>query len=764
MRTFKEMLENRKMFKTITIFFDIETYQYNEDVGKDFPSDYKNMTFSVAVSWIEKGIVEYEIFPNFKKMFDTVFEVYGKSKKIPLIKLNAHNTNKYDNHFLRKDLLYFYPHMKVENYWLQTATTEDSNKNAYKIKDLKAEDKKGMILEKRIKSSINLEMVIFLYGVKFETEDNWVKTNSSISMLGKKLKRLGVVTDDELKTDFDYLKYNLKKDLTDEQAREYAQEIYNQLSNDELVYIRNDVILLAKSVYYYSDIFKGFDYSKKTFTSNILESYNTNNLTSFQLLNRIGQGKGKREIRYTDYQFSNQNFYDYLKPFYRGGLNFYNQFFIGKIINNVFGMDIHSSYPYAMHNFKIPTYIKDYEEHEKPKEVNINYSDDEYSLFQISKETFDHMILDQIDSVILKQILVKYYSTNDFININTYTFKMIDNITGLKFDSIPAYSRVTFITEYFGSREQIEKYYEIKTQGSYEEKLIFNNPYDIQKTEQENDVIYSREEIDNSKVNLNGLYGIPALRPYFNLFRKDNEGEYYNVENGHKNAERNIVFSIFVTSVSLWNLLNPLKYLTQQEIDDNFIYCDTDSLYFKKDIQEKIPKHLFSEFKLGTWDLEHEHIKQFYVLNHKKYAYVDEENEIQVKAGGIPNDSFNRNLPFDEFIRTQFSDGVEIKTLKSIYNNQETISIYPSITHLEIGQGYRIYSSGKLYDRMKSKMFEDIRKQVDEFNSDVLYIESIIGTFSLSDMYPFTHEIKQKEPLIFLELKQEQIRNIINNS
>src|SRR5699024_12519048 len=97
-------------------------------------------------------------------------------------------------------------------------------------------------------------------------------------------------------------------------------------------------------------------------------------------------------------------------------------------------------------------------------EVNINYSDDEYSLFQISKETFDHMILDQIDSVILKQILVKYYSTNDFININTFNFKMIDNIKGLKFDSISTYLRVTFISEYFVSRVQIEKYYEIKTQ------------------------------------------------------------------------------------------------------------------------------------------------------------------------------------------------------------------------------------------------------------------------------------------------------------
>src|SRR5699024_298086 len=99
---------------------------YNEKAGSDFPSEYKNMTFSVAVSWIEKGIVEYEIFPSFKEMFDQILEMYGNKKKIPIIQLNAHNTNKYDNHFLRKDLLYYYPHMNVENYFLQTATTEES--------------------------------------------------------------------------------------------------------------------------------------------------------------------------------------------------------------------------------------------------------------------------------------------------------------------------------------------------------------------------------------------------------------------------------------------------------------------------------------------------------------------------------------------------------------------------------------------------------------------------------------------------------------
>src|SRR5699024_3520737 len=187
MRTSKQVLKDRKMFKSITLFFDIETFQYNEEAGKDFPSQYKNMTFSVAVSWIEKGQVEYEIFPNFKEMFDLIIKVYGSVKRKPLIILNAHNTNKYDNHFMRKDLLYYYPFMKVENYWLQTATTDESNKNSSKTKELKNDDKKGIILEKRIKSSINLEMIFFLEGIKFETEDNWVKTNSSISMLGKKL-------------------------------------------------------------------------------------------------------------------------------------------------------------------------------------------------------------------------------------------------------------------------------------------------------------------------------------------------------------------------------------------------------------------------------------------------------------------------------------------------------------------------------------------------------------------------------------------------
>src|SRR5699024_10399921 len=130
-----------------------------------------------------------------------------------------------------------------------------------------------------------------------------------------------------------------------------------------------------------------------------------------------------------------------------------------------------------------------------------------------------------------------------------------------------------------------------------------------------------------------------------------------NVANGYKNNERNIVFSIFVTSVSLYNLLNPLKYLTQQEIDENLIYTDTDSLYLKSKIRHKIPKELFDPHHLGSWDIQDDQIDQFYVLNHKKYAYVA-EGDIIVKSGGVPHDSFNRDMSFQDSIHTQFSDGV----------------------------------------------------------------------------------------------------------
>lgn len=763
MNDLRAFLNKNKNQKVIHLFFDIETLQFNELAGAKKPTHYKNVVYSFAVSWLENGQVGYEIFPNLKAFMIPFEEIFKDRKTKPNISLNAHNTNKYDNHFLRKDLLYYYPHMRVENFYMRTAI-DSANENALKINQLTKEDKEGIILEKRIKSNINLELTFFLYGQRFSTVDNYMKTDSSIQTLGYKLLSLGVVSEDDLKTDFNYTQYNIPHDMTPDDSRAYALEVFQQLDDDELHYIRNDVYLLAKAVYHYSDMFQGFDYRKMTFTSNILETYNTNELTQFQLLNQVGDYKDRIKINYTDYKFSNQNFYDYLKNFYSGGLNFYNQHLVGRTITGgVFGMDIHSSYPYAMHNFKIPTFVKDYHEYQKRVLVPVDYSDETYTIYQVDRNTFDEEILRFIPSILIKQMLTKYFSSfDDFVYINSYTFKLVQAVTGTKITEINAYSTVTFDCEYFGSRDQIGEFYYIKTQGKEEMKVEYKDPYNIKRTDIPNDRVFTPEEYNNSKVNLNGLYGIPALRPYFNLFRKTEDG-YKNFENGHVNNERNIVFSIFVTSVALWNLLRPLGYLTQDEIDENFIYADTDSLYIKSAVKHKIPDSLFTDFALGTWDLEHEHLEKFHVLNHKKYCYQEnEDSKIIVKSGGIPNNAYNTNMPFDEFIETQFSHGVEIKNQKGIYNEDETISIYPSITKLELGKGYPIYMDSPLFKKHAKRLIEEIKKEFKGDYEDFLYIESNFGTYSLAELFPYSHEVEKKKPLAFLEIKQKQIKERLN--
>ena len=45
----------------------------------------------------------------------------------------------------------------------------------------------------------------------------------------------------------------------------------------------------------------------------------------------------------------------------------------------------------------------------------------------------------------------------------------------------------------------------------------------------------------------------------------------------------------------------------------------------------------------------------------------------------------------------------------------------------------------------------------------MLYIESVIGTFSLSELFPIEHETAKKESLVYLQVKQDKIKNIINN-
>lgn len=755
MKEFKEFLKANKKESSIRLMYDVETYQYNTKNAENEPSQFKNCVYSVALSYIDKKDIKVVIFPNFKEMFDTILQAF-ENKKCgyscqSTIQLIAHNSNKYDNHFMRNDLIYYY-NCAVDNLFLKSAT---DNINTTKKTTLKKEDKKALILEKRVKSSNNLEMDIYLEGIHFITVDNYLKTQTTLRTIGTKLLKANLIHESELKTDFNYTEFNVKHDMTIEQSKSYAIDIFTNLLNEShFTYIKNDVIILGKCVQYYDTIFPNFDYNLRTFTSNILKIYNKNNLSSFQLLNSITLNNKKMNISYTDFKLGKYNYYDYLKNFFKGGLNFYNDKHVGKIVENCFSIDINSSYPYVMHHFQIPTFLKKFSE--KPLELK---QEKEYFYFmEVDYQEFNDLLL-LIPSINIRKMLVKYYRMDNSVFINSNTIKIIELFSTQKIDNLNVLSYVAYECVDFGAKDEIEKNYFIKTQGGQENVIEMKSPYEYTITAKKNNNPYTREEIDNSKVILNGIYGIPSLRAYFNLFRLGTDGNIYNMENGYKNTERNILFSAFVTSQALYNLLYPLSFLSYTDIDNYFIYCDTDSLYLKKECIKDLPQELFDSISLGKWDIEHENIEYMYVLNHKKYALYDKK--IIVKSGGIPHNAFNVDMCFQEFVKQEFYDGKEIKNIKSIFTKEKQIAIYESYTKMVKGNGYPSLIT-KRRNEQKKQLIKQIRKETkNDFGSDILYIESDICALGQSDIYPKKHNTKNTQSLKALISNHEYIKSLI---
>ena len=148
-----------------------------------------------------------------------------------------------------------------------------------------------------------------------------------------------------------------------------------------------------------------------------------------------------------------------------------------------------------------------------------------------------------------------------------------------------------------------------------------------------------------------------------------------------------------------------------------------------------------------------------YVLNHKKYAYQKEDNTIKIASAGIPLDAFNKNQSFENFIKNDFHHKAIVYNNKSIYNEQKTISIYPSKTYIEKGTPYDYYFTKELEDR-KEDVLKQARREYDDVNDDdILYIESDVGAFSFSDLFPYQFEIKNKCDINILYMVHQDIKN-----
>lgn len=768
----KELIQYLKNNKNnnITIFYDIETYVYNIEQAKKEkkPTLYKSGVYSVACSIIDNDKVKCFSFNNFYEFFETILSAFKNTKTYQYvynktITLNAHNSNKFDNHFLLKELQYFYPNFKRENMYIGQAI---ENSNTFKLSQFKnKKDKRNIILEKRVKSSINLDMTFFLNTVKFKTEDNLLKTNCSLSTIANKLYHQNFITKEDMKTDFNYSEFNVESDMTEKESYIYAREVYKKLNKNHFQYIRNDVYILAKCYQHYDKIFKDFSYDKMTFSVNILDNFNINPRTNFQLLSKVD----KEQIKYTDFKFQNKNYYDYLKLFYRGGLNIYNDNYINQHIkNDIVALDINSSYPYVMYKEKIPSFLidfndyKDYTFIDLTEKRDINNTDF-FSLYAVPVDFMNQLLL-KVKSRLIKKMIVKYFNLEkDLVYINSKTIALLNLFLDEPIKKILVKSYNTFKCYEFGNKKLIAENYFIKEQGKSKNELIMTTPFDFVETDKPNKHILTKAEIDNAKVLNNGLYGIPALRSHFNLFRLNSVKELENIENGFENSPRNLLFSTFVTSQAFYNLVSPLSNFEASEIDNYVYYLDTDSIYFSKHLTKKLPTSLIHSRNLGAWSYDSDNISDFFIINHKKYAYHDNnKNEIVVKSGGIDKNSFNLNQSFKDFITNDFSDGKTIKSKKSIYTKEQTIVIYESETLIEKGSTYPLYFTG-LKEEIKENIIKKVKEELknDSELDDVMYIETEIGTLSQKDIYPINHRILDKYDLSVLKMYHESIEKML---
>ena len=331
--------------KVKNVYFDIETLAYNTATKK--PSDRKVIEY-VCTMIMEQGENLVKInFKSIKEMLDYLLSVGYKRYK-----LIAHNGGRYDFHFLRKIL--------IDYYGLQTMNKYQRNSDMHDLQVTKKQlGKKDYMLESRVKAKTNLDLDFKINGIEFVTEDSYPKFQASIATLGKLLYHHNVISEEEEKLDYDYTKYDLTIDLSDIKARQYANLVYNNLSPHSLNYVGNDTNILYLAYKNYNVLFPEFDIKKMSLSQNILQAYNKNELSSVQLLNTVTIGKKQHKLNYSDYNFFDRNLYDYVHRFYKGGLNVYNDRYVGKIVSDLVHFDLNSSYPFAMANEVFPTYIVD---------------------------------------------------------------------------------------------------------------------------------------------------------------------------------------------------------------------------------------------------------------------------------------------------------------------------------------------------------------------------------------------------------------------
>lgn len=451
----------------------------------------------------------------------------------------------------------------------------------------------------------------------------------------------------------------------------------------ELRYQYNDIFMLREVIeQFYIDGLCGGELP--------LTGMRTASSIAFNVLKKMTFGEEKTEEGYINYfELDKKTKFEFLRKriemeSYTGGYTHANHKAVGKTINKIgCSLDINSSYPSQM-AYKVFPYGKPVRKTwgVKPKteknevyliEVGFDFvqpKHEEYALdiFKIGainskalspitgavsgQEYFCTNIKDGNAIPVYKELKDTKLTTNYNVVLTSVEYEFwikhfnfgvfkkdeydcfeVDNLefTGLKIGSILYYK---------AEKGKFKPYVDHFTKMKVENKKLGNKPLTNQ-----------------AKLFLNGAYG------KFGTKQNKEEKDLIMDKNGlltftgsvteYEGKEFYRPYASFVTAYGRLQLWNAIIYAVGVE---NFLYCDTDSIYCNREVNSLIEDmnaigETIDKTILGKWDVEHVFDK-FKVLGQKKYMYHDcKEDKTDLKCCGLPSDARKIIIGqgFDEF-------------------------------------------------------------------------------------------------------------------
>lgn len=505
--------------------------------------------------------------------------------------------------------------------------------------------------------------------IRIKVED-WVQKNKTSSMFVEfkmydsfKImpKSLDKIAKKVIKVDDMFYKLSEKYDY--KKVRPYG---YN-LDDIEKCYLFNDGYLLKEFIkqYYIANNFNGFTASGIAF----------NNLLKFLFPNEKDKYKCF-EMYYPP--INDSEIIDLIDRSYSGGFTYANSNLKGlTILKHGFSLDINSSYPHKMKcnimPYGTPKYFKG--EYKFDKEYPLALQEVHFDYFKRKNNSNIGFIKIGSCENIIHDVKNFDLKKNDYVSTNMIDGELITT----NYNLVWTYEELQLMLQCYdfysfrkvgdkrlkGNKNLVKgleytKGVKFKGAVGHFGKFIDDCVFRKNKAkDEENNVMY-----ESSKVDMNSVYGKlgSSFKRDIKVYEKNKHGifeyhrKYENPNDWDYIEDRKYyrAYSSFTTSYGRMMLFKVILEIEQRFGSENFVYCDTDSIYATITEEQLRSLHITIDgHELGAWDIEKEFFKiktlgaKKYIVYGRKYGETGKCHNV-CKCAGLP-DSVRNEINFNNF-------------------------------------------------------------------------------------------------------------------